>query len=57
MVGLSPSAARFFKYILVLVEFNVATTLFNLFLAASIPDSGIAILISAVYVYPALSDA
>lgn len=51
MVGLSPTAAHFFKYLLVLVEFNVASTLFNLFLAAAIDESGVAILISAVYVH------
>lgn len=48
MVGLSPSAASFFKFLLILVEFNIATTLLNLLLAAAIDDSGIAILVSAV---------
>lgn len=48
MVGLSPTAAHFFKFILILVEFNVATTLFNLLLAAAIRDGGVAILTSAM---------
>lgn len=48
MVGLSPYIDRFFKFLLILVEFNIATTLWNLFLAAAIDDSGVAILVSAV---------
>ncbi|KAL8278009.1 hypothetical protein RQP46_009641 [Phenoliferia psychrophenolica] len=48
MVGLSPSAANFFKFLLILVEFNVASTLFNLLLGAALDNSGVAILISAV---------
>ncbi|KAM0755765.1 hypothetical protein T439DRAFT_320473 [Meredithblackwellia eburnea MCA 4105] len=48
MVGLSPTAAHFFKYLLILIEFNVVTTLWNLLLAAAISESGIAILISSV---------
>ena len=48
MVGLAPTAAHFFKYLLILVEFNIASTLFNLFLAAALSNVGVAILISAV---------
>ncbi|KAK4705330.1 hypothetical protein P7C70_g872, partial [Phenoliferia sp. Uapishka_3] len=48
MVGLSPSASHFFKFLLILLEFNVAATLFNLCLAASLSQASIAILISAV---------
>jgi hypothetical protein len=48
MVGLSADAARFFKFLLILVEFNITTTLWNFFLAAAIADNGVAILISAV---------
>jgi len=48
MVGLSPTAAHFFKYLLILCEYNIATTLWNLFLAAAISNPGTSILISAV---------
>ncbi|KAK4058044.1 hypothetical protein OIO90_000783 [Microbotryomycetes sp. JL221] len=47
MVGLTASAAAFFKFLLILVLFNIATVLWNLLLAANI-EAGIAILISAV---------
>ena len=48
MVGLAPTAAHFFKYLLILVEFNIASTLFNLVLAAALDNVGVAILVSAV---------
>jgi len=48
MVGLSHTAAHFFKYLLILCEYNIATTLWNLFLAAAISNPGTSILISAV---------
>ncbi|ORY75662.1 hypothetical protein BCR35DRAFT_292865 [Leucosporidium creatinivorum] len=48
MVGLAHSAAHFFKFLLILILFNIATTMWNLFLAAIINDSGIAILVSSV---------
>lgn len=48
MVGLYPTAANFFKFLLILVEFNFATTFFNLLLAAAIRDTGVAILVSSV---------
>lgn len=48
MVGLTPAAANFFKYLLILLEYNVAVTLFNLFLAVSFREGGVAILISSI---------
>lgn len=48
MVGLSPEAANFFKFLLILVEYSAAITLFNLLLAVLIPQSGVAILISNI---------
>jgi hypothetical protein len=48
MVGLSHSAAHFFKFLLILVEYSAAITLFNLLLAVLIPQSGLAILLSNV---------
>lgn len=48
MVGLAPDAAHFFKFLLILVLYNISSTLFNLLLAANIAESGIAILVSAV---------
>lgn len=50
MVGLAPAASNFFKYLLVLLEYTVVVTLFNLLLAASIKNLGIATLLSAVLV-------
>ena len=49
MVGLSPDAANFFKYLLILVLYSIAMTLFNFLLAALVSEVGVAILISAVY--------
>lgn len=48
MVGLAPDAAHFFKFILILVLYNICQTVFNLLLSANIAESGIAILVSAV---------
>lgn len=48
MVGLSHNAAHFFKFLLILVEYSAAITLFNLLLAVLIPQSGLAILLSNV---------
>jgi len=48
MVGLSHEAARFFKYLLVLVEFSAAMTLFNFLLACLFSHGGVAILLSSL---------
>lgn len=48
MVGLHHDAAAFFKFLLILILFNITTTLWNLFLAASIAEPGVAILVSSV---------
>lgn len=48
MVGLSPTADHFLKYLLILVELNVANTLWNFVLAASIDESSVAILLSSM---------
>lgn len=48
MVGLSPTAGHFFKYLLILVELNIANTLWNFLLAASITEASVAILISSM---------
>ncbi|ORX40047.1 hypothetical protein BD324DRAFT_616077 [Kockovaella imperatae] len=48
MVGLAHSAARFFKYLLILVEYSLATTLFNFLLACVFRQGGIAILLSSL---------
>lgn len=48
MVGLSHSASHFFKFLLILVEYSAAITLFNLLLAVLIPEAGLAILLSNV---------
>ncbi|GAA6023495.1 hypothetical protein JCM10207_006217 [Rhodosporidiobolus poonsookiae] len=48
MVGLSATAAHFFKFLLILILFAICTTLWNLVLAACITDTGIAILISSI---------
>jgi len=49
MAGLAPHADRYFKYLLVLVLFALAMTLFNFLLAATFRNGGIAILISALW--------
>ncbi|GAA5870310.1 hypothetical protein JCM8547_006599 [Rhodosporidiobolus lusitaniae] len=48
MVGLSATAAHFFKFLLILLLFTIATTLWNFFLAAVFSDVGIAILLSSI---------
>ncbi|SCZ90311.1 BZ3500_MvSof-1268-A1-R1_Chr1-3g01909 [Microbotryum saponariae] len=48
MVGLSPDAAHFFKYLLILVLYNMSTAVLNFLLAAVITDTGNAILISSI---------
>jgi hypothetical protein len=48
MVGLSRDAARFFKYLLILVEFSSCMTLFNFLLACVFAQGGVAILISSL---------
>lgn len=52
MVGLSSSAAQFFKFLLVLLLYTLTTTLWNFFLAASFTDVGVAILVSSMYASP-----
>ncbi|KAF8333578.1 uncharacterized protein EI90DRAFT_3052451 [Cantharellus anzutake] len=49
MAGLSPHVDQFFKYLLVLVLFSLAMTLFNFLLAAIFRNGGIAILLSAIW--------
>ncbi|KDQ18610.1 hypothetical protein BOTBODRAFT_28990 [Botryobasidium botryosum FD-172 SS1] len=49
MAGLSPHAAAFFKFLLVLVLYVLSITLFNFLLAAIFSNGGIAILISSLY--------
>lgn len=49
MVGLAPSAARFFKFLLILLEFCLSTTLYNFMLAACFSHAGVAILLSSLY--------
>lgn len=48
MVGLSRDAEHFFKFLLILILYSIAMTLFNFLLAAVVSDTGIAILISSV---------
>ncbi|GAA6042455.1 hypothetical protein JCM8097_008464 [Rhodosporidiobolus ruineniae] len=48
MVGLSATAAHFFKFLLILLLYAIATTLWNFFLAAAFTDVGVAILISSI---------
>jgi len=48
MAGLSPDAAHFFKFLLMLVLYTIAMTLFNLLLGTFFRNGGIAILISAL---------
>ncbi|KAJ9112366.1 hypothetical protein QFC19_000786 [Naganishia cerealis] len=49
MVGLSPHADRFFKFLLILVEYGLQLTVHNFLLAALIRNGGIAILLSSLY--------
>ncbi|GAA6060477.1 hypothetical protein JCM10212_007108 [Sporobolomyces blumeae] len=48
MVGLAHTADNFFKFLLILLLYSIAMTLFNFLLAALVADVGIAILISSV---------
>ncbi|SCV68407.1 BQ2448_528 [Microbotryum intermedium] len=48
MVGLTPDATHFFKYLLLLVLYNMTTAVLNFLLAAVIIDTGNAILISSI---------
>lgn len=49
MVGLTASAAAFFKFLLVLVLYVLGITLFNFLLAAVFNNGGVATLISSLY--------
>lgn len=49
MAGLSQHADRFFKFLLILVLFSLAMTLFNFLLACVFRNGGIAILLSALF--------
>ncbi len=49
MAGLSPNAARFFKFLLILILFSLAMTIFNFLLACTFQNGGIAILLSALF--------
>ncbi|WWC70728.1 uncharacterized protein I206_104679 [Kwoniella pini CBS 10737] len=48
MVGLSHDAARFFKFLLIIVEFSMGMTLFNFLLACVFRNGGVAILLSSL---------
>ncbi|OCF43567.1 hypothetical protein I317_02585 [Kwoniella heveanensis CBS 569] len=48
MVGLSHDAARFFKFLLIIVEFSLGMTLFNFLLACLFRHGGVAILLSSL---------
>lgn len=48
MAGLAPEAANFFKFLLVLVLYTLALTLFNFLLGTAINNGGLAILLSAL---------
>jgi hypothetical protein len=49
MVGLSLEAARFFKYLLILVEYTLAMVLYNFILGACISHPSVAILMSSLW--------
>ncbi|KAG8971508.1 hypothetical protein FRB90_010475, partial [Tulasnella sp. 427] len=49
MAGLAPDAARFFKFLLILVLFALAMALYNFLLACTFRNGGIAILLSALF--------
>lgn len=49
MAGLSADAARFFKFLLILVLFALAMALYNFLLACTFRNGGIAILLSALF--------
>lgn len=48
MIGLSPVIETFFKFLLILVLFNVATALFCLVIAAAVRTTGVASLASSI---------
>ncbi|EIW73559.1 hypothetical protein TREMEDRAFT_11831, partial [Tremella mesenterica DSM 1558] len=48
MVGLAHEATRFFKFLLILVEFSLAMTLWNFLLACLFRHGGVAILLSSL---------
>ncbi|KAG0368170.1 hypothetical protein BGZ54_002525 [Gamsiella multidivaricata] len=48
MIGLSPVVETFFKFLLILVLFNVATALFCLVIAAGVRTTGVASLASSI---------
>jgi len=48
MIGLSPVVETFFKFLLILVLFNVATALFCLVIAAAVRTTGVASLASSI---------
>ncbi|KAE9395118.1 ABC transporter [Gymnopus androsaceus JB14] len=48
MAGLAPDAAHFFKFLLILVLYTLALTLFNFLLGTLFRNGGIAILLSAL---------
>jgi ABC-type multidrug transport system ATPase subunit/ABC-type multidrug transport system permease subunit len=48
MAGLAPDAAHFFKFLLILVLYTLAMTLFNFLLGTLFRNGGIAILLSAL---------
>lgn len=48
MVGLAPHAANFFKFLLIIVELNIALVLFNFLLASLLRNGGVAILLSSI---------
>ncbi|KAI8599001.1 hypothetical protein EDD21DRAFT_380959 [Dissophora ornata] len=48
MIGLSPVVATFFKFLLILVLFNIATAMFCLVIAAGVRTTGVASLASSI---------
>jgi len=48
MAGLAPDAAHFFKFLLILILYSLAMTLFNFLLGTLFQNGGIAILLSAL---------
>lgn len=48
MVGLTAQAANFFKFLLIIVELNIALVLFNFLLASLLRNAGSAILLSSI---------
>jgi ABC-type multidrug transport system ATPase subunit len=48
MAGLAPHPTNFFKFLLILVLFTIAMTIFNFLLGASISNGGLALLLGAL---------